>query len=211
MFGIAFPSLAIRLTQRVFSEKMVVGWSVRKDWKMISLREYILLEKPWLVMAVSVFARFPHNFLKVSPKMTNFFYWFQTFFFFFKAAVLGTETLKNYLINYARSFIYTTFMGFSSLASIHCAYQMLEQGVTREVSVMLVMVGGDMRFLILFSLAACDLGFCLSVLLIVFSQAQQNVMALVSHFRSTIHLPHGHLLPSNSPIQGIVLDGKLRE
>jgi hypothetical protein len=63
-----------------------------------------------------------------------------------KAAVLGTETLKNYLINYARSFIYTTFMGFSSLASIHCAYQMLEQGVTREVSVMLAMVGGDMRF-----------------------------------------------------------------
>ncbi|KAH8551537.1 putative aminotransferase [Umbelopsis sp. PMI_123] len=85
------------------------------------------------------------------------------------AVVLGTETLKNYLINYARSFIYTTFMGFSSLASINCAYQMLEQGVTKE--------------------------------------AQLHVLALVSHFRKTIHLPHGHLLPSNSPIQGIVLDG----
>jgi 8-amino-7-oxononanoate synthase len=29
----------------------------------------------------------------------------------------------------------------------------------------------------------------------------------VDHFRATIHLPHGQLLPSNSPIQGIVLDG----
>jgi len=85
------------------------------------------------------------------------------------AVVLGTETLKNYLINYARSFIYTTFMGFSSLASISCAYQMLEQGVTKE--------------------------------------AQRHVLDLVSHFRKSIHLPHGHLLPSNSPIQGIVLDG----
>jgi len=53
--------------------------------------------------------------------------------FQFKAVVLGTETLKDYLINYARSFIYTTFMGYSSLASISCAYQMLEQGVTKEV------------------------------------------------------------------------------
>lgn len=85
------------------------------------------------------------------------------------AVVLGTETLKNYLINYARSFIYTTFMGFSSLASIRCAYQMLEEGDSL--------------------------------------QAQQHVLALVDHFRATIHLPHGQLLPSNSPIQGIVLDG----
>lgn len=50
---------------------------------MISLREYILLEKPWQAMAVSVFASFPPDF-RMSPRMTNFFYWFQIFFFFQK-------------------------------------------------------------------------------------------------------------------------------
>ncbi len=41
------------------------------------------------------------------------------------AIVLGSNTLRSYLINFARSFIYTTALPFHSLASIRCAYEVL--------------------------------------------------------------------------------------
>jgi 8-amino-7-oxononanoate synthase len=43
------------------------------------------------------------------------------------AIVLGSTLLRDYLINYARSFIYTTSLSPSSLASIECAYDLLEE------------------------------------------------------------------------------------
>lgn len=49
------------------------------------------------------------------------------------AAVLGSHILRNYLVNYARPLIYSTFMSFSSLASIKCAYDILENGETVPV------------------------------------------------------------------------------
>ncbi|OTA00745.1 BioF -keto--aminopelargonate synthetase [Trichoderma parareesei] len=44
------------------------------------------------------------------------------------AIVLCSSTARNYLINYARSFIYTTAMSFPSLASIHTTYNFLASG-----------------------------------------------------------------------------------
>ena len=41
------------------------------------------------------------------------------------AIVLGSTTLRSYLINFARSFIYTTALPFHSLISISCAYDRL--------------------------------------------------------------------------------------
>lgn len=41
------------------------------------------------------------------------------------AIVLGSRTLRSYLINFARSFIYTTALPFHSLAAIRCAYELL--------------------------------------------------------------------------------------
>jgi 8-amino-7-oxononanoate synthase len=41
------------------------------------------------------------------------------------AVVLGSNKLKQYLINYARSFIYTTALPLHSLVSIECAYKLL--------------------------------------------------------------------------------------
>lgn len=49
------------------------------------------------------------------------------------AAILGSETLRQYLINYARPLIYSTFMSYSSLASIKCVYDVLENGETIPV------------------------------------------------------------------------------
>jgi 8-amino-7-oxononanoate synthase len=42
------------------------------------------------------------------------------------AIVLGSEALRNYLINFARSFIYTTAASVHQIASIKMAYQMLQ-------------------------------------------------------------------------------------
>jgi 8-amino-7-oxononanoate synthase len=41
------------------------------------------------------------------------------------ATVLGSEILKQFLINYSRSFIFTTALPFHSLATIKCAYDLL--------------------------------------------------------------------------------------
>jgi len=43
------------------------------------------------------------------------------------AAVLGSNNLRNYLINFARSFIYTTAAPLHQIIAIRCAYQILTQ------------------------------------------------------------------------------------
>ncbi|KAI8077709.1 pyridoxal phosphate-dependent transferase [Halteromyces radiatus] len=85
------------------------------------------------------------------------------------AVILGSETLRQYLINYARPLIYSTFMSFSSLALIQTAYNQLESDETKKI--------------------------------------QDHLHNLTRRFRNTICLPTGNLLPSNSPIQGVVLNG----
>ena len=44
------------------------------------------------------------------------------------AVITGSETLKNYLVNYSRSFIYSTAMGEHSLNCIEAAYNKLKSG-----------------------------------------------------------------------------------
>ncbi|MFM7017356.1 aminotransferase class I/II-fold pyridoxal phosphate-dependent enzyme [Flavobacterium sp.] len=44
------------------------------------------------------------------------------------AAVLGSDELKSYLVNFARSFIYTTGLSPHSVATIFIAYQQLQKG-----------------------------------------------------------------------------------
>ncbi|KAI8329845.1 pyridoxal phosphate-dependent transferase [Chlamydoabsidia padenii] len=85
------------------------------------------------------------------------------------AAILGSETLRQYLINYARPMIYSTFMSYSSLALIQTAYKQLESGETKKT--------------------------------------QDHLHQITRRFRNSICLPTGNLLPSNSPIQGVVLNG----
>ncbi|KAG0293600.1 hypothetical protein BGZ97_005311, partial [Linnemannia gamsii] len=89
------------------------------------------------------------------------------------AAMVGPKVLKEYLINYARPLIYSTFTSFSNLASVKSAYQMLIAGETVELV--------------------------------------QKVRTLITHFRTTINIPpHISLLPSTSPIQGLVMTGNAR-
>ncbi|KAF9935307.1 hypothetical protein FBU30_004882 [Linnemannia zychae] len=88
------------------------------------------------------------------------------------AAMVGPKVLKEYLINYARPLIYSTFTSFSNLASVKSAYQMLMAGETLELV--------------------------------------EKVRGLISHFRSTIQIPPHMLLPSLTPIQGIVMDGNAK-
>ena len=44
------------------------------------------------------------------------------------AIILGSETLRNYLINFARSFIYTTAAPLHNILAVNCAYQLLKNG-----------------------------------------------------------------------------------
>ncbi len=48
------------------------------------------------------------------------------------AAILGSDDLKSYLINFARSFIYTTGLSPHSVATILTAYQQLEQATESQ-------------------------------------------------------------------------------
>lgn len=48
------------------------------------------------------------------------------------AIVLGSETLREYLVNFARSFIYTTAAAFTQLAGVKIAYQHLTQSATEQ-------------------------------------------------------------------------------
>ncbi len=50
------------------------------------------------------------------------------------AAVVGSEELRDYLINFARSFIYTTALPPHSVATIAAAYEYLERDAASEVS-----------------------------------------------------------------------------
>ncbi len=50
------------------------------------------------------------------------------------ASVVGSEVLKNYLINFSRSFIYTTAMPEHSLLAIKAAYQLLEN--TKQIELL---------------------------------------------------------------------------
>ncbi|KAG0260862.1 hypothetical protein BG011_001572 [Mortierella polycephala] len=88
------------------------------------------------------------------------------------AALVGPKVLKDYLINYARPLIYSTFTSFSNLASVRSAYEMLIDGKTVELV--------------------------------------EKVRGLISYFRSNIQIPEHMLLPSTSPIQGIVMNGNAK-
>ena len=44
------------------------------------------------------------------------------------AIILGSDTLRNYLINFSRSFIYTTAAPLHNIISVNCAYQLLAKG-----------------------------------------------------------------------------------
>lgn len=50
------------------------------------------------------------------------------------AVVLGSKTLRNYLINFSRPFIYTTALPLHTLASIKCAYNLLSDSTDKIAS-----------------------------------------------------------------------------
>jgi 8-amino-7-oxononanoate synthase len=49
------------------------------------------------------------------------------------AIILGSDTLRHYLINYARPLIYTTFLSYPSLALIRSSYRILQSGQSAKL------------------------------------------------------------------------------
>lgn len=88
------------------------------------------------------------------------------------AIVLGSKILKDYLINFARSFIFTTALPPHSWVAIDCAYTLLQD--THQ------------------------------------AQRQRNLQDLIAFFREKAeNLPY-QLLPSISPIQGIIIPDAIK-
>ncbi len=84
------------------------------------------------------------------------------------AVVLGSRVLRDYLINYARSLIYTTALPIHSVLAIQCAYDLLLES----------------------------------------QDAMQIVQNWIRLFRAELaSYPHIRLLPSKSPIQGVLIPG----
>lgn len=52
----------------------------------------------------------------------------------FPAILLCSPLIRQYLINYARPLIYTTFLSYPSLAAIRASYTYLQTGKTEIVS-----------------------------------------------------------------------------
>jgi 8-amino-7-oxononanoate synthase len=50
------------------------------------------------------------------------------------AAILTTELIRDYLLNYARPLIYTTALTYANVIGVECAFDMLENGSAEVVS-----------------------------------------------------------------------------
>lgn len=50
------------------------------------------------------------------------------------AAILTTELIRDYLLNYGRSLIYTTTLTYANIIAVECAFDMLENGSAEVVS-----------------------------------------------------------------------------
>ena len=49
------------------------------------------------------------------------------------AVILTSELIRDYLLNYARSLIYTTSLSYASAIAINCSIDLLEDGTTEKV------------------------------------------------------------------------------
>ncbi|KAF9230720.1 PLP-dependent transferase [Melanogaster broomeanus] len=50
------------------------------------------------------------------------------------AVLLTTELVKDYLLNYARSLVYTTTLTYANVIAVNCSFDMLEDGTTEVLS-----------------------------------------------------------------------------
>lgn len=49
------------------------------------------------------------------------------------AVVLADEVVRDYMLNYARSLIYTTSLSYANIVAIDCSFDMLENGTAKKV------------------------------------------------------------------------------
>lgn len=49
------------------------------------------------------------------------------------AVLLTSELIRDYMLNYARSLIYTTAVSYANIVSVDCSFDLLEDGTARKV------------------------------------------------------------------------------
>ena len=100
----------------------VVVWSLHMVWKTECLRACIHLERLSLGLEVRpTFARrlwcHTHNIMVLML-----------------AVLLITPLVRDYLLNYARSLIYTTSLSYANIIAADCSFDLLEEGEAGKVS-----------------------------------------------------------------------------
>jgi 8-amino-7-oxononanoate synthase len=58
------------------------------------------------------------------------------------AVILTDEITRDYLLNYARSLIYTTSLSYANIIAIDCSFDFLENGVAEQVRIAFQEIGG---------------------------------------------------------------------
>lgn len=89
--------------------------------------------------------------------------------------MLTTTLIRDYLVNYARSLIYTTALSYANVVAADCSFDMLENGIAEKVST-----------------AVTVLCMCTQLL----SQLSSDLLLLVSHFITSLNIQLGqHKVP----------------
>lgn len=57
----------------------------------------------------------------------------QTYSAYFTAVLLTSELIRDYMLNYARSLIYTTSLSYANIIAIDCSFDLLENGTSEKV------------------------------------------------------------------------------
>lgn len=52
---------------------------------------------------------------------------------YFTAVLLTSELIRDYMLNYARSLIYTTSLSYANIIAIDCSFDLLENGTSEKV------------------------------------------------------------------------------
>jgi hypothetical protein len=59
---------------------------------------------------------------------------FRSFLIGYSAAVMTTTLVRDYLLHYAQSHIYTTSLSYANIIATHCSFDMLTNGAAQHVS-----------------------------------------------------------------------------
>src|SRR5262245_13684383 len=95
------------------------GWLRVLGWKIAFWRDCTRLEKSLRALEVRIVILLKvHEFTGIGCEI---------------AVILTNTLIRDYLLNYARTLIYTTSLSYANIVSVNCSFDMLEDGTAHQV------------------------------------------------------------------------------